>query len=85
MKSLNRLFLYETDVNVDRITALRKTKPGINVGYTPDLSKDTLYRGKLTDPQVTIDSNMFLNNATVKMNYRLKGVDIYYTLGWTRT
>jgi uncharacterized membrane protein len=80
IKSLNRLFLYETDVNVDRITVFRKTKPGVGVGYTPDLSKDTLYRGKLTDPQVTIDSNMFLNYATVKMNYRLKGVDIYYTL-----
>jgi uncharacterized membrane protein len=80
IKSLTRLFLYETDVKVDRITALRKMKPNLSVGYTPDLSKDTSYRGKLTDPEVTIDSNMFLNNAMVKMSYRLKGVDIYYTL-----
>jgi uncharacterized membrane protein len=80
IKSLTRLFLYETDINVDRITALRKSKPNMSVGYTPDLSKDTSYRGKLTDPQVTIDSNMFLNNATASMSYRLKGVNIYYTL-----
>jgi hypothetical protein len=52
----------------------------LTIGYTPDLSKDTLYRGKLTDPDVIIDSNMFLSGAKVEMKYRLRGVDIYYTL-----
>ncbi|MHA4843376.1 FN3 associated domain-containing protein [Flavitalea antarctica] len=80
IKSLTRLYLYETDVKVDRIAVLRKKKPAISVGYTPDLSTDTSYRGKLTDPEVTIDSNMFVTQAMVKMTYRLKGVNMYYTL-----
>ncbi|RYY26742.1 MAG: hypothetical protein EOO04_10390 [Chitinophagaceae bacterium] len=80
MKSVTRLYMYETRINIDSILALRKSRSNLIVGYTPDLSKDSLYRGKLTDPQVLIDSNMFIGKATVKMTYRLKGVDIHYTL-----
>jgi uncharacterized membrane protein len=80
IKMLKKLYLYETAVSADKITSLKKSLPEITIGYTPDLSVDTLYRGRLTEPTVTIDSNMFLNHATVEMTYRLKGVNLHYTL-----
>jgi len=80
IKTLKKIFLYETDVPTAKINQFKKTRAGIVVGYTPDLSTDTSYRGRLTDPGVVIDSNMFLDYATVEMSYRLRGVDIHYTL-----
>lgn len=80
IKSLNKIFVYGTEIKPEEIAGLKKSRPAITVGYTPDLSTDTSYRGKLTDPDIVIDSNMFINSARVEMNYRLKGVDIFYTL-----
>jgi uncharacterized membrane protein len=78
-KNLRKVYFYETDIPASSIIAYQTSVPGLQVGFTPDLSSDTLFRGKLTDPVVEIDSNMFLNFATVEMSYRLKGVNIHYT------
>jgi uncharacterized membrane protein len=80
IRSLKKLFLYETNIPTPQLLEIKKQRPDFILGFTPDLSSDTAYRGRLTEPQVVVDSNMFINYATVKMNYRLKGVNIYYTL-----
>jgi hypothetical protein len=77
--SLQKLFLYGTNVPVPAITAFKSKRAGIQIGYTPDLSLDTSFRGRLTQPDVTVDSMLFVNNATIEMKYRLKGVAIHYT------
>jgi uncharacterized membrane protein len=77
--NLKKVFFYETNIPASSLIAFQTSIPGMKVGFTPDLSTDTLFRGKLTDPTVKIDSNMFLNSAKVEMNYRLKGVDLRYT------
>ena len=82
-KSLKKFFVYETDIPAERVIAFQKSRPRMLVGYTPDLTKDTAYRGRLTDPEVLVDSNMFINYARVKMSYRLKGVNIHYTTDGT--
>ncbi|RYG05845.1 MAG: hypothetical protein EOO02_02510 [Chitinophagaceae bacterium] len=80
LKSLKKLFVYGDNITTASINAYRKRMPAMITGFTPDLSADTSYRGRLTNPIVTIDSNVFLHNATVEMNYRIRGVDLRYTL-----
>ncbi|MET0298894.1 MAG: FN3 associated domain-containing protein [Flavitalea sp.] len=80
IRSLKKLFVYGNNITTASIDAYRKRVPAMVVGFTPDLSTDTLYRGRLTGPVITIDSNVFLHNATVEMTYRIRGVDLRYTL-----
>lgn len=79
IKNLKKIYLYETEIPTAALIAYQTSAPALTLGYTRDLSADTLFKGRLTDPTVKIDSNMFLNYATVEMSYRLKGVDIRYT------
>ncbi|PWT98675.1 MAG: hypothetical protein C5B52_11860 [Bacteroidetes bacterium] len=78
--SLRRVYFYETNIPVADLKAYQQSRMGLTIGYTPDLSTDTAFRGRLTDPTVKIDSNIFLNYASIDMSYRLKSVQIRYTL-----
>ncbi len=80
LSTLEKLYLYESEIPGQEIAAFKIAHPKLIVGFTPDLNGDSTYRGRLTDPVVTIDSAMFLDHATVSVSYRLKGVDIRYTL-----
>ncbi len=80
LTALEKIYLYETGISRNDVEAFRLKHPQLTLGYTPDLAGDSTYRGRLTEPVVTIDSNMFLYHATVSVSYRLKGVDIRYTL-----
>ena len=78
--SLRRVYFYETNIPVADLKAYQQSRMGLTIGYTPDLSSDTAFRGRLTDPTIKIDSNIFLKYASVDMTYRLKSVQIRYTL-----
>ncbi|HUR10427.1 MAG TPA: FN3 associated domain-containing protein [Flavitalea sp.] len=82
-KSLTNLYLYETNIPVSKIHQFAATHKGIRVGYTPDLTSDTAFAGRLSEPLVKTDSNIFTQHASVQMNFRLKGVSIYYTTNGT--
>jgi hypothetical protein len=77
--ALKKVFFYQTNIASPAIVQYQSSKPGMTVGYTPDLSSDTAFRGRLAAPVVKIDSNLFVHHATVEMNYRLKGVKLHYT------
>lgn len=77
--SLRKVFFYQTNIPVSSINAYKTANPGIMVGFTPDLSSDTAFAGKLTEPTIIVDSNLFVNFATVEIEYKLKGVNIHYT------
>lgn len=76
---LQKAFFYETEIPVKNLLAFQKNKTGLIIGYTPDLSTDSSFHGKLTSPTVKVDSTLFTNFATVEMSYRLKGVQLHYT------
>jgi uncharacterized membrane protein len=77
--ALKKVFFYQTNIPANSIVQYQSSKPGLIVGYTPDLSSDTAFRGRLAAPVVKVDSNLFVHHATVEMNYRLKGVKLHYT------
>ena len=79
VKSLKKLYLYETNISQSEMAQFVLSRPHIITGITPDLSKDTSFTGQLSEPIVKSDSTLFRDYATVQMNFRLKGVSIFYT------
>jgi uncharacterized membrane protein len=79
LKSLKKVYLYESNIPTDSIIQFAKANKQLRVGYTPDLSSDSAFSGRLSEPIVKADSLLFRNHATVEMSFRLKGVNIHYT------
>jgi hypothetical protein len=78
-KNLKKVYLYETNIPAEAIKQFVATNKQLRVGFTPDLSSDSAFAGKLSEPIVKADSLLFRNFATVEMSFRLKGVNIHYT------
>ena len=77
---LKKLFVYETNIPMPDLNTISKQVANLEFGYSPDLSADSSFKGRLAIPTVKVDSNLFTRFATVTMSYRLKGVDLRYTL-----
>ncbi len=82
-KNLKQVYLYESNIPADSIRKFAGINKQLKVGYTPDLSSDTAFAGRLSEPMVKVDSLLFQNHATVEMSFRLKGVNIHYTTNGT--
>ena len=78
-KNLKQLYLYESNIPADSIRKFAAANKTLKVGFTPDLSSDTAFAGRLSEPMVKVDSLLFRKHATVEMSFRLKGVNIHYT------
>ena len=77
--SLKKLYLYETNISANDIKQFSEKRKDIKVIGTPDISKDTSFSARLSEPIVKVDSILFRKYASVEMNFRLKGVSLYYT------
>ena len=78
-KNLRKVYLYESNIPADSIRNFATANKQLRVGYTPDLSSDSAFAGRLSEPIVKVDSLLFRNHATVEMSFRLKGVNIHFT------
>jgi hypothetical protein len=79
-QNLKKLYLYNTAVSEESVTALRKSRPGLDVYNTQFDLTDTVYNAQLTTPVVKIDSPFFHERALVEVKLSRGKVKYYYTL-----
>lgn len=79
IQSLKKLYLYETNISSNEIKQFSNKQKNLIISGTPDISGDTAFTARLSDPIVKVDSTLFRHHASIEMNFRLNGVSLYYT------